>query len=147
MLLSLQHCMTCLFWPGVSCVDLFVMFGMGDNLQQSCIQINFFSALPSCGRVPCTWLHTVHRLLSYLAPPKITVTDKDGWYPWMTLSCWAYVSPWQHGVWGSPRYVWWLSFSALPSCGRVPCTWLHTVHGLPSSLAPPKIIVSRDTFL
>ena len=61
-------------WPGVSCVDLFVMFGMGDNLEQSCIQINFFSALPSCGRVPCTWLHTVHGLPSSLAPPKITVS-------------------------------------------------------------------------
>ena len=46
-------------------VDLFVMAGMGDNLEQSSIQINFFSALPSCGRVPCTWLHTVHGLPSF----------------------------------------------------------------------------------
>ena len=66
---------------GSPVVDLFVMFGMGDNLEQSCIQINFFSVLPSCGRVPCTWLHTVHGLPSSLAPPKITVTDKDGCYP------------------------------------------------------------------
>ena len=27
-------------WPGVSCVDLFVMFGMGDNLVQSGIHTN-----------------------------------------------------------------------------------------------------------
>ena len=60
---------------------------------------------------------------------------------WICLSCLAWEINLEHTC------IQFYIFSALPSCGRVPCTWLHTVHGLPSSLAPPKITVSRPNSL